>query len=124
MVYLVLSNIQYSLLKKQSENPTTATIKHPQTLSKPSPILIWNQNNKLHSPDLPVPSLPVLPTDIPLHSHSPFGFTHYQITFMDTYDFLKIKTFGLVMAKKSWFIKTLRLALTTLCLYIDIGANK
>ena len=58
--YFTQANIQYSPLKKQSENPTTATIckrKHPQTSGKPSPILIWNRNNKLHSHDLPVPSI-------------------------------------------------------------------
>ena len=75
---LLLSNIQYSPLKKQSENSTTSTTrkrKHPQILSKPSPILIWNRNNELYSRDLPVPSLPVLLNDLPLPLALPSRFS-------------------------------------------------
>ena len=64
------SNIHYSPVKKQSENPTTATsweteciFKLKQTFTHSN--LIYNRN-KFQSRDLPVPSLPVLPTDLPL----------------------------------------------------------
>ena len=100
MVHLVLSNIQYSLLKKQSENPTTATTKHPQTSSKPSPILIWNQNNKLPSPDLPVPSLPVLPTDLPLLLPLPFRFyplSNYFHGYMTSLKYFNLQHISLVI---------------------------
>ena len=37
-----------------------------QISNKPSPISIWNRNSKVQSRNLPVPSLLILPTDLPL----------------------------------------------------------
>ena len=91
VVDLVLSNVQYSPLKKQSENSTTATTykrKHPQTSSKPSPILInitWNRNSKLHSRDLPVPSPLVLSNNLPLPLSSRFYPQPLNICINDRY---------------------------------------
>ena len=75
VVDLALSNIQYSPLKKQSENSTTATThkrKHPQTSSKPSPILKLfgiETTNFIHV----ISQFPVsrfYPISSPAHSHS------------------------------------------------------
>ena len=66
----MFSNIQYSPVKKQSENHTTATSRETECILKlkqtfTHSILIYNQN-KVQSRDLPIPILQVLPTDLPL----------------------------------------------------------
>ena len=60
----------YSPVKKQSENPTTATSQETERILKLKQTfihsnVIYNQN-KVQSCDLSVPSLLVLPTDLPL----------------------------------------------------------
>ena len=73
----IIGRLRYSPVKKKSENPTTTTsrterigvLKLKQTFSHFN--LIYNRN-KVQSNNLPVPSLPVLPTDLPLPLPSQF----------------------------------------------------
>ena len=41
-------------------------------------LLIWNRNNKVQSRDLSIPSLPVLPNDLPL----PLPFRFYPLPYV------------------------------------------
>ena len=68
---------------KQSENPTTATSRETERILKLKQTFTHSNNwNKVQLYDFPVPSLPVLPTDLPLPLSLPLPSWFYPLPFV------------------------------------------